>query len=200
MRKSGLLLKYVAMGLVFLALLIGATFWMMQPNIHTVVSGEVYRSAQLKPDELRTVVRQFYIRSVINLRGKNPQQAWYRNEIAEAKRLGVKHFDVRMNAYQRPSVKTLRKLVYILQTAPKPTLIHCQGGSDRTGLASAMVLLLKGKPYAFADKQVSILYFAYRKDSVGRLVLPKYKAWLQAHHDSSTRQHFLSWIDQVHWK
>jgi len=43
-------------------------------------------------------------------------------------------------------------------------------------------------------------FFAYKKDSVGRLVLPKYKEWLQKNHFVSTRQHFLSWIDQVHWK
>ena len=45
----------------------------------------------------------------------------------------------------------------LLREAPKPVLVHCEGGADRTGLAAALYLAAAGHP-AQADGQLSVRY------------------------------------------
>ena len=49
------------------------------------------------------------------------------------------------------------ELIGLLRSLPKPLLIHCQGGADRTGLASALYCYAveKQKPQ-IADRQLTI--------------------------------------------
>ncbi len=171
-------------------------YWLMKDNIHTVVPKHVYRSAQLNAPELKRLIETKHIKSIINLRGANPKEKWYRNEIKVSKVQGVLHYDLRMYAYKLPSSTTLKKLVALLQSAPRPVLIHCEGGADRTGLASAFIILLKGGDLSQAKKQISWFYFAFKSQSVGKLVLPYYKRWLKRQHAKSSRLNFLRWTTQ----
>jgi protein tyrosine/serine phosphatase len=51
------------------------------------------------------------------------------------------------------------EIIRTLREAPKPVLIHCQAGSDRTGLVSALYCLtLKGETAAQADWELSVWY------------------------------------------
>jgi protein tyrosine/serine phosphatase len=51
------------------------------------------------------------------------------------------------------------QLVSILKNAPKPILIHCAGGADRTSLASALYqYAIKGTTVKEAQKEFSIWY------------------------------------------
>jgi protein tyrosine/serine phosphatase len=52
----------------------------------------------------------------------------------------------------------LAKLTDALRDAPKPLLIHCRAGSDRTGLASAIYVATHGGSYHDAQKQLSLYY------------------------------------------
>lgn len=47
-------------------------------NFRTVVDGEVYRSAQPASSDINRYQASDGIRSIINLRGANPDQVWYR--------------------------------------------------------------------------------------------------------------------------
>ena len=49
----------------------GVIVW-EEGNFHVVAEGQVYRSRQLDPEELARHVHHYGIRSVLNLRGKNP--------------------------------------------------------------------------------------------------------------------------------
>jgi protein tyrosine/serine phosphatase len=50
-------------------------------------------------------------------------------------------------------------LIGIMKEAAKPILIHCQGGADRSGLASALYLAaVKKAGRATAERQISIRY------------------------------------------
>jgi protein tyrosine/serine phosphatase len=49
------------------------------------------------------------------------------------------------------------KIVQMMKDAPKPLLIHCKAGADRTSLASALYLHAV-KNDKNAEKQISILY------------------------------------------
>lgn len=128
-------------------------------NIHVVEPSALFRSAQLAGPELGEVIDQFGIRTVINLRGDNKGSSWYDDEIAASKKRGVTHIDVRMSARSRPSVSTLNDLISAMRAAPRPILIHCKDGADRTGLASAIYeLLIADRSSDVAEKQLSFRY------------------------------------------
>tara|TARA_R110000868_G_scaffold8205_7_gene42748 strand:- start:61617 stop:62270 length:654 start_codon:yes stop_codon:yes gene_type:complete len=192
------MLRKISLGLfsfVFVCLLA----WIyLQPNIHVVIPGKVYRSAQPTPGNLSYLVRKEGIRSVINLRGYNPNAKWYQDEMAMSRKLGIKHYSIPMSAYTITSMKNLKTLTYLLHEAPKPILIHCQGGSDRAGLASAVALLLyKNDSLANAKQQVSFHYLVIHGNSTGYQTLPYYGAWLKAHKIKSSSKRFMRWIHQL---
>lgn len=57
----------------------------------------------------------------------------------------------------------------LLDSLPKPVLIHCMGGADRTGLAAALYLASLGQGEAKAEAQIS-----FRS---GHALLPVSAAW-----------------------
>ena len=110
-------------------------------NFHSVQTGVLYRSAQLSPKFLEKIIKKLNIKTIINLRGKNPNTRWWRKEQALAKKLGVTFYNIPMAASRLPEKKNLLKLLSIYKQAQKPILIHCYSGSDRTGEAAALWIL-----------------------------------------------------------
>src|SRR5262245_54954273 len=88
----------------------------LSENFHTVINHKVYRSAQLSSDSLEDHIGQSGVRSIINLRGSNPDREWYQQECAVAIRKGVRHFDVPIDSDSPPSGQELSDLVNILET------------------------------------------------------------------------------------
>jgi len=128
-------------------------------NFHTVIPGELYRSAQPTPDQIEAYVRQYGIRTIVNLRDENENASWYAGEVATAKRLEVRHIDFRMSAYKQLSGPEADKLVALLKDAPKPILVHSMSGADRTGLVSVIYSnQVAGLPEAQSERQLSILF------------------------------------------
>ena len=128
-------------------------------NFRAVSPGQVYRSGQLTEKQLTEYAREYGIRSILNLRGRNERSDWWKEEITAASRLGLKHYDVRLSSRKEPTEKTVQALVTILQEAPKPLLIHCAGGADRSGLVSAIYLYrFEGYSYKKARRQLSFVY------------------------------------------
>ena len=128
-------------------------------NVHAVTQGVAYRSAQLDTDQFVEIIKDFHIKSVINLRGDNAGEDWYTKELDVAAKHGVIHYDVGMSAKQEPDEETVARLLAIMKTAPRPFLIHCYGGADRSGLASALYKrFIERQPVAEAAKQLSFSY------------------------------------------
>ncbi|MEI4487471.1 tyrosine-protein phosphatase [Frigidibacter sp. MR17.14] len=145
---------------VLLAGFVGYLGWLqVSGNVHTVVRGELYRSAQPDAQMLEEMVARNGIRSVINLRGAEEHEGWYREEIATAKRLGLSHADYRMSASKDVSAAEAQEIIRLLRDMPKPLLVHCKSGSDRTGLVSALYLAgVDGSDEESAEDQLSIYY------------------------------------------
>lgn len=128
-------------------------------NVHEVEPGELYRSAQLGPDQLKDVIDQHNIRTVVNLRGGAPGRDWYDKEVSASRNASVRHYDVSLSAKRQPDAATLASLREILRQAPRPLLIHCNGGADRSGLAAAIYELeIKGRTADDAAKQLTFWY------------------------------------------
>jgi protein tyrosine phosphatase (PTP) superfamily phosphohydrolase (DUF442 family) len=128
-------------------------------NVHVVEDGQLYRSAQLNKNQFERVINEYSIRSILNLRGDNSGTSWYDDEIAISRSMSVTHFDYGIGARRLVTSQQIRAILKIVRDAPKPLLIHCQGGADRSGLVAALyVAEVEGKSADEAAQQLSLVY------------------------------------------
>jgi protein tyrosine/serine phosphatase len=155
-------LRILITALAVLLLLPGGYFGVymqVQGNFHPITQGEAYRSARLDGDKLEYYIEKYNIKSIVNLLGEHPRKLWYREELQVSAEHHIKHYDIHLSATHEPTDEDARKLVDTFKTAPRPVLIHCKGGSDRSGLVAAMWKVIVDKaPKSEAGKQLSILY------------------------------------------
>lgn len=157
--KSALMLS--GLSVLAVAASLGGYAWALQltGNFHTVVRGELYRSAQPSPQQLADYVQKNGIKTVINLRGEDDTAKWYGQDLAEANRLGVEHIDFQMSSSYELSPERADELVAIMRLAPKPILIHCNSGADRSGLVSVIYSQqIAGIDEETAERQLSFYY------------------------------------------
>jgi protein tyrosine phosphatase (PTP) superfamily phosphohydrolase (DUF442 family) len=165
------------------------------PNTHAVISGRVYRSAQLDGETLSAYLQKHRIRTVINLRGHCPDFAWYRSEAATCAALGVSQEDITLSANRLPPPQELKRLVQVLDHSEYPVLLHCKQGADRTGLASALVLLLYTDA-TVGRARVELLphrgHWPVARTAAMDEFFDRYEAWLAGRpHDKAT---FRDWV------
>ncbi|MFN3398116.1 MAG: dual specificity protein phosphatase family protein [Sulfurimicrobium sp.] len=127
-------------------------------NFHVVEQGQVYRSGQLSGAALGQKVATYGIRSVLNLRGASPGESWYDDEVAVSRASGVAHYDYGLNAERPVTAAQAGEILRTIRNAPKPILVHCKAGSDRTGLVSALYLLSRGVAVKNAERELSLRY------------------------------------------
>jgi protein tyrosine phosphatase (PTP) superfamily phosphohydrolase (DUF442 family) len=166
-------------------------------NVHTLIPGRVYRSAQLSPADLRQLIRAHGIRTVVNLRGCCAPLPWYLEECRVTQELGVVQEDICFSAGRLPSVPEVRRLVEVLDRTAYPILVHCRRGADRTGLTSALILLLQTD--ATLDEGRRQLGLRYGHLALGRPAyldqfLELYADWLRTTGREHSRAHFRRWL------
>lgn len=140
------------------------TFW---HNFDAVAPG-VYRSNQ--PDHRRfATYADLGIKAVLNLRGK-AQQPHYLFEVESTDQLGLPMVTVGLSARRAPRIEALKELLSAFDTLPRPFLLHCKSGADRTGLAAAIYLMAHhGASVTEAQRQLSFRYLHIRRSSTGIL-------------------------------
>lgn len=155
-----LILKRLGLGVGALLLVLGAYLAGLQltGNFHEVLPGQLYRSAQPSAAQISRYVHDYGIKTIVNLRGSS-KASWYKDEIAETNGLGINHIDFKMSSSKEISADETYRLIALLRDAPKPILIHCKAGADRTGLVSVIYLQqLAGVDEESAEWQLSLLY------------------------------------------
>ncbi len=160
---AGLLrsLKIGGATVVLLAASIGAWWGLVQynDNFHAVADGVLYRSAQPDKGDLAAAVQAHGIKSVLNLRGAHAGQSWYDDEVSAARDLGLTHYDYGLSAKRLVTAGQIDDIMAIMRDAPKPLLIHCRSGADRTGLVAALYRYTQAHASAAdADGQLSLAY------------------------------------------
>lgn len=110
-------------------------------NFHWIVPGEAARAAQAYAGFLGPFLTRHGIKSLINLRGPNPKFGWWRYERKASESRGVRHIDVMLDSRHLPRRDMLVALFDAFDSAPRPLLIKCSGGQDRTSFAAALYLI-----------------------------------------------------------
>jgi protein tyrosine phosphatase (PTP) superfamily phosphohydrolase (DUF442 family) len=186
-----------------LAILVTGLAWNGSENFHAVIPGAVYRSGQPSPGSLANHIAELGIRSIINVRASNPDALWYQEERAVAARHGVRHYSLGTNS-GCPLPDEVRALVPLLEICPKPVLVHCQSGIDRTGpVAAICILLLDENPDSLprAQAQLGLWYghMFWRENTVRhRAFLSLYQDWLTQNGYAHSRDRFREWALRVY--
>ena len=128
-------------------------------NVHTIVADQAYRSRQLDHTELSHFLHTYKIKSIVNLRGPNKDSEWYQDELRLSEQFGIIHQDFDMSANREVSDEDLLVILSMIRDVPKPILIHCKSGADRTGLIAALYQYTMGQKTAKeASAQLSVWY------------------------------------------
>ena len=123
----------------------------------------LFRSAQTYGKYITPLLRLHEIATVVNLRGANPRSKWYNPEKSLCEELGILHVDHSLHSRRLPKQGILIDLLETFNNAPRPLLIKCSGGADRTGLAAAIFLLNERgvKSTSQAVKQISFVPYLH---------------------------------------
>src|SRR5262249_45847672 len=144
------------------------------------------------------ICRERGIRTVVNLRGCCPPLDWYLDECRVTHALNIAQEDIGLSAMRLPSTSEIRRLVEVLDHCEYPVLFHCYRGADRTGLASAVVLLLQdGVTLDDALGQLGILYGHVRIGKTGQIdrFFDLYADWLADQRLEHSPAVFRRWVD-----
>lgn len=106
-------------------------------NLHHL-GGGMYRLSQPSPAQLRRYRKTLGIRSVINLRGVNPQQGSYALEADACRKLGIQMINCSLGSRRMPRVQEVLDLRDTFQRIEYPAMLHCKSGADRAGLAAVL--------------------------------------------------------------
>ena len=147
--------RVVLAALLAVAVAIGADvlYLVAEHNFHVVTPGIVYRSSRMSPTDLTNLIQSDGIRSVLSLIGPDL------NESNAVRNANAVYFDVSISDRHEVTEQRMDKIISILRKAPKPVLIHCKAGADRTGLAASLYLYaIAGEPAAQASSELTFFY------------------------------------------
>jgi protein tyrosine/serine phosphatase len=136
-----------------------AGFLVINGNFHSVLAGQLYRSAQPSAEQIAAWHERYGIATIINLRGPHPNEDWYRLERSAAREFGITMVDYPLTGKRDLTSAQIEELLAILSDVRPPVLIHCRNGADRSGLVSALYVaaVAHGSEF-YAELQLTPLY------------------------------------------
>lgn len=99
-------------------------------------------------------MRRYGIRTVVNLRGEEPNGSTALT-LDAARRLGVAHEFLAFESRGAPHRDRILRFHDLYRRMETPALIHCKSGADRAGLGAGLALLFEGASAAAALGQLS---------------------------------------------
>ena len=111
-----------------------------------VVPGVIYRSGQLHPNLVKETLRDYKIRTVVDLDDDVPGEPFPEAERRAIEELGIR--SVAVNGLDGSGIGDLESYVVALRAMKRareeqlPLLVHCAAGSKRTGAAVAFYRML----------------------------------------------------------
>jgi protein tyrosine phosphatase (PTP) superfamily phosphohydrolase (DUF442 family) len=174
--------------------------WLREFRPVEVVEGRVYRSGQPSDDDLREASATLGLATVVNLRGAQPDQPWYIEELKTTQELGLHRLDLRFQTFDWPAREEVRELVRLLDGAREPVLLHCASGVHRSGWASAVARILAGDPPAEARAELASLprTLVDGGDGFARRFFERYDRWLAATGRAQGAESFRTWALEVY--
>jgi protein tyrosine/serine phosphatase len=131
------------------------------------------------------------IKTIVNLRGAN-NLAPYIFEVEACRDLGLELIDIPLSARRAAPRERMLELVDLLINLPTPFLLHCKSGADRTGLASALYLMLvHNVPVAQAKRQLTIRHVHLNFTKTGIL---DYIMWVYEQRNAHSAIALRDWI------
>ena len=113
-------------------------------NFHWVIEGDCARMAQAWAGGVGPFLERRGIKALINLRGRNDDLSWWKNETKAAQMRGIAHLDAMLDSRKLPTRAMLVRLIEAFDSAPRPFVVKCSGGQDRTSFAAALYLIHRG--------------------------------------------------------
>lgn len=170
--------------------------YFLDENLLEVVPDEIWRSAQPSGREMDEFISRLELRTVLNLRGDGSDSAWLTEQRAVTEARGVELHTVRLSAKDMPPAQRLRRIVEVLDTAPRPLLFHCKGGVERSGLVGAVAILLHDGTLeqARAEFAPSKGYIQLLSGSELPLVLDDYESWMATQGETHAPDRFRAWV------
>ena len=160
----------------------------------------MYRSGRLPPERLESFIRSLGIETVVNLSGPN-DSPWYAAEREVVADSSAHLIDLPFSARLYPAPSQLRELLDVVESIEPPFLVHCRGGSDRTGLFFVLLALRQGKSWSQAMGQLSLLRFTHcsrAKSAAITYPLYDFAQYAQANDLPPDLEHFRKWIGTDH--
>ncbi|MGP1355926.1 fused DSP-PTPase phosphatase/NAD kinase-like protein [Roseicyclus sp.] len=133
------------------------------PNFYKV-DDDLYRSSHPGFRRLERAKR-LGVRSVLSLRG-DPDATPNAREREACARLGLELRFIQLRTVRLPSAEVLLELLGHYRDMPKPMLVHCKSGADRTGLAVTLYRhVIRGEPLEKARRS---LHWSYGHLGIGK--------------------------------
>lgn len=189
---------FVRLAAVLLLPVAGFITWNLATNnFATVREGHLYRAGQMDADAIARTIGEKGIKTVLNLRGSHPEQAWYRGERKATLDGGATQVDIAMSSSEWMSRAQLKTLFQVLETSEYPLLIHCWRGSERTGLVCAFAELLRPDS-SLADGQAQFsLRYLFARVGDGKVTaehLDQYARWLKQQRVAHSPDQLRRWV------
>ncbi len=108
-------------------------------NFGVVQEGVLYRSGELTPRAMRTVIEKHSIKAIIDFGAHDHDPAGERREQAVAESLGVERYVLLMRGDGTGDPNNYAEALRIMTDPDRqPVLVHCAAGAQRTGCAVAL--------------------------------------------------------------
>ncbi len=131
--------------------------------------GEMYRSNQPYPFQIKKAVKNYNIKSIINLRGERHCSSYYLEKY-QCLSTNLKIYNFPISSRDIPDKNKLLGFKKLLDKVEYPCLMHCKSGADRAGLGAALYLIYK-KNYSLieASRQLNFKHLHLKFTKTGIL-------------------------------